>query len=159
MSNPKPVTMPTRPFTALRRATLDALMDLMIPASRDGVMPAATSLGLFDELQAMPAAVRAHFERGLDRLQADAMTAHGRAFAELSGDEANALVDALRSQDRPFVNAFTVHTTARYLQHDQVAIALGLEPRPPWPTGYEVPQGDWGLLEPVRQRGPVWRKA
>ena len=38
--------------------------------------------------------------------------------------------------------------------------SLGLEPRPPYPQGYEVEAGDYdSLLEPVRARGRLWRQA
>ena len=35
--------------------------------------------------------------------------------------------------------------------------AIGVEPRPPFPKGYQVEQGDFSLLDPVRARGPIWR--
>jgi hypothetical protein len=38
-----------------------------------------------------------------------------------------------------------------------VVEALGLEPRPPFPKGYEVPPNDPALLDPVRRRAPFFR--
>jgi hypothetical protein len=35
--------------------------------------------------------------------------------------------------------------------------SLGMEPRPPFPTGHEVEQGDWSLLDPVRKRAKFYR--
>ena len=37
--------------------------------------------------------------------------------------------------------------------------ALGLEPRPPYPKGHVLEDGDWSLLDPVRARPPMWRRA
>jgi len=37
--------------------------------------------------------------------------------------------------------------------------AIGMELRPPFPRGFEVAQGDWSLLDPVRARGRIWRDA
>jgi hypothetical protein len=34
-----------------------------------------------------------------------------------------------------------------------------MAPRPPFPQGYEVPEGDWTLLDDVRRREPIWRRA
>ncbi|MFK7964033.1 MAG: gluconate 2-dehydrogenase subunit 3 family protein [Burkholderiaceae bacterium] len=160
MSNEKPIIIskPVSPFSATQSATLNALMNLMIPASADGKMPAASSLGLYDDLSSLPMPARNTLERGLNWLAAQSASRHGQAFADLTEAAASALVDTLRHDDAPFVNAFTLQTTGRYLQHDQVMNALGLEARPPWPKGYEVPQGDWGLLDPVRERGAVWRQ-
>ncbi len=160
MSNEKPIAInkPASPFSPAQSATLNALMNLLIPASADGRMPAASSLGLYDDLRSLSASARSNLERGLDWLDAQSARQHDRTFAELSGPAAIALVDNLRHEDAAFINAFTLQTTGRYLQHEQVMNALGLEPRPPWPKGYEVPQGDWSLLDPVRQRGAVWRQ-
>ena len=44
-----------------------------------------------------------------------------------------------------------------YYRDDRVMRSLGMEPRPPFPKGYEVAQGDWSLLEPVKARDPFWR--
>src|SRR5258708_1905373 len=35
--------------------------------------------------------------------------------------------------------------------------SLGKEPRPPFPKGHLVEQGEWSLLEPVRKRPPMYR--
>ena len=36
--------------------------------------------------------------------------------------------------------------------------SLGMEARPPFPKGYEVEQGDWSLLDPVRARPKMYRE-
>ena len=37
--------------------------------------------------------------------------------------------------------------------------SLGMEPRPLFPKGFEVEQGDWSLLDPVRARPKLYRDA
>jgi hypothetical protein len=34
-----------------------------------------------------------------------------------------------------------------------------MEPRPPFPEGFEVEEGDWSLLDPVRARPKLYRDA
>jgi hypothetical protein len=46
-----------------------------------------------------------------------------------------------------------------YYRDPRVMRSLGMEARPPYPLGFDVEQGDFGLLDPVRARGPIWRKA
>jgi hypothetical protein len=46
-----------------------------------------------------------------------------------------------------------------YYLDDRVMRSLGLEPRSPFPQGFEVEQGDWSLLDPVRARPKIWRDA
>ena len=44
-----------------------------------------------------------------------------------------------------------------YYRDDRVLIAIGHEARAPFPKGYDVEQGDWSLLDPVRRRAKFWR--
>jgi len=44
-----------------------------------------------------------------------------------------------------------------YYRDDRVMRALGLEPRPPYPKGHVLEQGDWSLLDAVRGRPRMWR--
>jgi hypothetical protein len=37
--------------------------------------------------------------------------------------------------------------------------SLGMEPRPPFPLGFAVEDGDWSLLEAVRARPQLYRDA
>ena len=45
-----------------------------------------------------------------------------------------------------------------YYRDDRVLRSLGLELRPPFPKGYELEQGDWSLLDPVKARRSVLRR-
>jgi hypothetical protein len=45
-----------------------------------------------------------------------------------------------------------------YYRDDRVMRSLGLEVRPPFPEGFEVEQGDWSLLDPVRARPKLYRE-
>lgn len=47
--------------------------------------------------------------------------------------------------------------TSAYYRDDRVLIALGHEARAPFPKGNVVEQGDWSLLDQVRERAPLWR--
>ena len=44
-----------------------------------------------------------------------------------------------------------------YYRDDRVMRSLGLEPRAPFPKGHEIEQGDWSLLDAVRNRPQLWR--
>jgi hypothetical protein len=46
-----------------------------------------------------------------------------------------------------------------YYRDDRVVRSLGLEPRPPFPKGHTLEQGDWSLLDVVRTRPKLWRDA
>ena len=36
--------------------------------------------------------------------------------------------------------------------------SLDMEPRPPFPLGYTLEEGDWSLLDPVRARPKFYRQ-
>ena len=44
-----------------------------------------------------------------------------------------------------------------YYRDDRVMADLQMDPRPPHPQGYAVPEGDWSLLDPVRAREKMYR--
>jgi hypothetical protein len=146
------------PFTDAQRAALAVMMDLLIPASPDGRMPAAKALGLYDDVATMRAGDRALLERGLATLEALALQSHGVAFARLEIVQAGALVDKMRVEQPAFVQSFIAQTVGRYVSHPVVMPLIGLEPRPLWPKGNVVAEGDWSLLEVVKRREKSYRK-
>ena len=46
-----------------------------------------------------------------------------------------------------------------YYRDDRVLRSLGLELRAPFPKGYVLEEGDWGLLDPVKARAGELRRA
>jgi hypothetical protein len=54
--------------------------------------------------------------------------------------------------------ALTLAVAQCYYRDDRVMRSLGMEPRPPFPKGYEAEEGDWSsLLAPVRGKPRIWR--
>jgi len=141
------------PIPPVERAVLYRLLDLMIPASPDRRMPSAGTLDLYADRGRLSDAAIATLCDGLRELDELARTHQGCGFDALEHGRAMPLVDEYRSQAPAFFAVFVTQSAARYYQSDQVMVALGLEPRPPWPQGHELPDGDWSLLDPVRERG------
>ena len=50
-------------------------------------------------------------------------------------------------------------TVQCYYRDDRVMRSLDMEARPPFPKGFDVEQGDWTLLDPVRSRPKLYRDA
>ncbi len=144
-------------LTAAQLATLDAVLNLIVPASADGRMPAAAEVGVPAYLCAEAADVLPQLREELDELERCSRLRFARGFAALEEAERKFLVEALRAQTPAFMNRLAMETLACYYQHERVLEGLGLEARPPYPKGYEVAQGDLSLLEPVRARGKIYR--
>jgi hypothetical protein len=64
----------------------------------------------------------------------------------------------LRATGGPDVAALSRVVLLCYYRDDRVMRSLGQEPRPPFPKGHVVEQGDWSLLDPVKRRAPFYRK-
>lgn len=146
------------PFNEVQRAALERLMDFLIPASPDGRMPAARSLHLYDDVSGLRPADRALIDNGLAALDQHATQLHGTSFVRLTLQQAQGLVGALREQRSPFIQTFVAQTVGRYVAHPTVMPLLGLEARPMWPQGNVVAEGDWSLLDVVKQREKFYRK-
>lgn len=146
------------PFDATQRATLALVLDLIVPASADGRFPSAADVGVPAYLANEAPDAVAPLCSELDELDACAQRESGAAFAALAAVDRQALVDALRAADPRFMRRLAIETVTCYYQDDRVMTAIGLEPRPPFPKGYQVVSGDLSLLDPVRRRGQVWRE-
>jgi hypothetical protein len=78
-------------------------------------------------------------------------------FLDLPADQAEHKVMALLGDGRAEVQALSRVVVAAYYRDDRVMLAYGREPRAPFPKGHVLPQGDWALLDVVKQKEPFWR--
>jgi hypothetical protein len=162
MSQSSPPIASDSPIAAPERRILDRLVDLMIPESADGVMPGAGTLDLYRERGRLTDAALAALREGARGLGALARARLQADFVALDTERAMTVVNEYRALAPEFFGVFVTQSAARYYQHDRVLLALGLEPRAPWPQGNQVAEGDWSLLDPVRERaaahGVIYRE-
>lgn len=78
-------------------------------------------------------------------------------FAGLDRDQREALINDYATSGGAAAAALGRVILAAYYRDDRVLVALGLEARAPFPKGYTLEQGDWSLLDTVRERAPFWR--
>ena len=150
---------PGSALTAAQLATLEAVLNLIVPASADGRMPGAAEVGVPAYLLAEAPDALPLLCRELEELERRSHERFARGFAELPQRERKSLIEAMRAQEPSFMSRLAMETLACYYQHDRVLGGLGLEARPPYPKGYQVVPGDLSLLEPVRARGKIYRDA
>ena len=146
------------PLNEEQKNTLDALLKLVIPASEDGKMPSAAEVGFLEYLVDSEPDFLPQVKQCLEVITDAAKTVHDKTLSELGEPEQEALVNKLRSSEGELFNLLTSLVLSCYYQHDRVMIGIGLEARPPFPKGNEVHGGDLSLLQPVKQRGKVWRR-
>ena len=125
----------------------------MIPAAADYGVPGADDEAIFADIV-----------RSLGRDQSDVRKALAM-LREMAGEDFAALVDveaegtamALLRRELPEITALGRAVLQCYYRDDRVVRSLGLEPRPPYPKGHFLEQGDWSLLDAVRRRPRMWR--
>jgi len=85
-------------------------------------------------------------------------TMAGGVFADLDAERRDAVAARLREAGGEALMGVSRIIVQCYYRDDRVMQSLGLEARPPFPKGFEVEQGDWSLLDPVRARPRLYRE-
>jgi len=142
-------------LTPPQRDDLRVLSGLIIPASSEFDVPGADDPAIQADMLATLGRDAGHVRDALDEL---VRFAKGPLVAlEPSRREAIAL--ELRAKGGAAVATLTRVVLQCYYRDDRVVRSLGLEPRPPYPRGHVLEDGDWSLLDPIRARPPFWRRA
>ena len=135
--------------------TLLCVVDHMIPPSRTFDVPGAADPNIFADILRSLGRDAPALRQSLDEIARRA----GGQLATLPHQEQSRLLAEFRA-DRPDLAGTVEAVTVRcYYRDDRVMRSLGMEARPPFPIGFDVQQGDWSLLDPVRARGKVYRDA
>jgi hypothetical protein len=142
-------------LTADEQRSLRALAAAMIPASAKHGVPGADDAAIFADILRSFGRDAEHVVAALRRLRVLA----GGVFADLSDARKAAVVEVFRAEGGLDLTRLSNIILQCYYRDDRVMRALGMEPRPPFPKGFEVEQGDWSLLDPVRARAKIWRDA
>ena len=143
------------PLTAAQRDDLRAIAAVIIPASEEFNVPGADDPAIQADILATLGRDAGPVREALDQLARLA----GRPLAGIDPARREALATELRATGGAAVATLTRVVLQCYYRDDRVVRSLGLEPRPPHPKGHVLEDGDWSLLDPVRARPPMWRRA
>lgn len=146
-------------LTGEQSRTLSKVLNLLIPADVERGMPAAGELDFMGYVSEFASGYLAAIGEEIDQIIQAAEKRHGAKFSALASSEQQELFEQLQSSQPRFAINIQVQTLNCYYQDDRVMEALGMEARPPFPEGYDVVSGDLSLLDPVRNRGIIYRDA
>jgi hypothetical protein len=135
--------------------SLRILAGMMIPASTAYQVPGADDATIFADILASLGPDEGDVRSALHSLD----TADGGAFASLDPAGQTAAAERLRSAGGAALLSLSRVILQCYYRDDRVMRSLDLEPRPPFPQGHTLEQGDWSLLDPVRARPKFYREA
>ena len=132
---------------------LKRLFGKIIPASADKRFPSAADPRVFEDFLASSGRFRELISKAILLLQEFS----GSDYCRLSEVDADRVTQQFYANRTGPVTTLLSLLTQCYFRDDRVLEAIGLEPRAPYPGGFEVENGDWGLLEPVKSRGRIYR--
>jgi hypothetical protein len=140
-------------LTPAQSDDLRAIAGVIIPASMEFDVPGADDPAIQADIVATLGRDAGPMREALDQLARLA----GSPLAGLDPARREAVALELRAKGGAAVAALTRVVLQCYYRDDRVVRSLGLEPRPPYPKGHVLEEGDWSLLDPVRARPPMWR--
>ena len=143
------------PLTPAQRDDLRAIAGAIIPASMEFDVPGADDPAIQADIVTTLGRDTGLVREALDELARLA----GSPLAGLDPARREAVALELRAKGGAAVATLTRVVLQCYYRDDRVVRSLGLEPRPPYPKGHVLEDGDWSLLDPVRARPPMWRRA
>lgn len=140
-------------LTAEQARDLRVLAGMIIPPSSTFGVPGADDELIFKDI--LRSLERDHDD--VCRALAHLATLAGGAFADLGPRRRTEVAASFRDTGGAPLAALVRVVLLCYYRDDRVMRSLGQEPRPPFPKGHVVEQGDWSLLDPVRARPRMYR--
>lgn len=141
-------------FSDVERTQLRRLAGFMIPADAEYDVPGADDPEILGEIVDTAGRDTDAVKRVLRELDAQS----DGDFAAIDERRAEQVAREFLSRDAHEVGALSWVVLRCYYRDDRVMRSLGMEPRPPFPKGFVVDQGDWSLLDPVRRRPKMYRE-
>jgi hypothetical protein len=142
-------------LTSTQRDDLRTVAAMIIPASDEYKVPGADDSAIQADMLATLGRDTALVKQALDHLARLA----SRPLAQLDAAKRDAVATEFRATGGAAAATLVRVVLQCYYRDDRVLRSLGLELRAPFPRGYTLKEGDWSLLDPVRQRAGTLRRA
>ena len=142
-------------LTSTQQNDLRTVAGMIIPASDEHKVPGADDPAIQADIIATLGRDSELVRQALDHLARLA----GRPLAELDAAKRDAVAKEFRTTGGAAAATLTRVVLQCYYRDDRVLRSLGLELRAPFPKGYALEQGDWSLLDPVKARPSMLRRA
>jgi hypothetical protein len=143
----------SKTLTSAQRDDLRTIAAMIIPASHEYNVPGADDAAIQADIIATLGRDTALVSAALDHLARLA----GKPLAALDADRREAVAKEFRASGGAPAATLTRVVLQCYYRDDRVMRALGIEPQSPYPKGRVLEQGDWSLLDAVRDRPRMWR--
>ncbi|HZX84407.1 MAG TPA: hypothetical protein VFF19_12635 [Reyranella sp.] len=145
--------MADAPLSASEFRDLRDVAGTMIPSDAALGVPGADDPAILDDIARSVGRDLPLVREALAAIAAKA----GGAFAALDRDKREALINEYYKAGGTAAVALGRLILGAYYRDDRVLQSLKHEARAPFPKGYTLEQGDWSLLDAVRNQPPLWR--
>ena len=145
-------------LTEKQQKTLNVVLDCIIPPSPERSLPGASEVGIWAFIVRLANSEAAGIAEDIDWLGMQAAELLGEALEDVDKAQTLRCLARIREANPGRLDQLARLTMSCYYQHDAVLAGIGMEPRPPFPLGHTVVPGNLTLLEPVKQRGPIFRR-
>ena len=142
-------------LTSAQRDDLRTVAAMIIPASDEYKVPGADDPAVQADMLATLGRDTMLVAQALDHLARLA----GKPLAALDAARRDEIAKEFRATGGVAAATLVRVVLQCYYRDDRVLRSLGLELRAPFPKGYTLEQGDWSLLDPVRERAGKLRRA
>ena len=142
-------------LTATQRDDLRTIAAMIVPASDEYKVPGADDPAIQADMLATLGRDTALVTQALDHLARLAE----KPLADLDPARRDAVAQEFRANGGAAAATLVRVVLQCYYRDDRVLRSLGLELRAPFPKGYVLEEGDWGLLDPVKARAGELRRA
>ncbi|RYE10527.1 MAG: hypothetical protein EOP22_04080 [Hyphomicrobiales bacterium] len=143
-----------QPLTDHEKQILRTIVGHVIPASGSLGVPGADDETIFADILTSVRRDEAALREAIDVVDGAA----DGGFLALSRPQQAELLGRFRQSHPTLARSCEVIAARCYYRDDRVMRAIGMEPRPPFPLGFDVVPSDLSLLDPVRQRGKIYRE-
>jgi hypothetical protein len=141
-------------LTQRQRDDLCIVAGMIVPASDEYRVPGADDAAVQADILKTLGRDTAPVVAALDHLAGLA----GKPLADLDAARRDEVAKEFRATGAAAATLVRVVLQC-YYRDDRVLRSLGLELRAPFPHGYALEQGNWSLLDPVKDRPPSLRRA
>lgn len=133
-----------------------AMIDTILPGDASLGMPPASETGVASYFaQHGRAALVADFTQLLEGV---ALAKCGQAFLSLDAAARLQAINACKLANVRLFSAFLTQVLRAYYTAPEVLRLIGAGSVPPFPSGNELAQDDWSMLDVVFERGRVYRE-
>ena len=131
------------------------VLDTIIPGDIDLKMPPASSLDFENYITSH--GIRTEVLDYLNEVSRISLDKYTRDFTQLDEDERTSVLNETKIRNLRLFTQFLAHCLRAYYSNAVVLNSLRVGSVPPFPRGNIIESDNWDLLEPVYERGSVYR--